>query len=119
MPNQEEKTILATVKDALGIPISVEVFDVTLLMHINTVFNILREFGVENRSIFAIDSGTVWSSYLEDSQELEMVKTDVYLRVRLMFDPPTSSFVLNSIQEQVKELEWRLNVLVDSGEEDI
>jgi len=113
-----EVTILASIKDPLGIPQQVTAFDPTLLMHINSQLVRLHTLGVGPDSLPAIDATSTWSDYLEDSEELELVKTVVYLRVRLLFDPPTSSFVLNSLEQAAEEAEWRLNVIVDSGEED-
>lgn len=108
-----DNTILSSVKEALGIPKSVEVFDGTLLMHINSVVFILRELGVGPNDTFNVSAETAWTDYLEDSPELELVKSDMYLRVRLLFDPPATSFVLDSIKKQIEEFEWRLNAFVD------
>jgi hypothetical protein len=113
-----EVTILASIKDPLGIPQQVTAFDPTLLMHINSQLVRLHTLGVGPDSLPTIDATSTWSDYLEDSEELNLVKTVVYLRVRLLFDPPASSFVLNSLEQSAEEAEWRLNVIVDSGEED-
>lgn len=115
-PTTTNDNILASVKEALGIPVSVNSFDTTLLMHINAVISILGTLGVGEGEPLAVNSDTVWSDCFEDSTELDLVKTDMYLRVRLMFDPPNTSFVLESINKQITENEWRLNVIVDSGE---
>ena len=115
-PITTNDNILASVKEALGIPLSVSSFDTTLLMHINAVISILGTLGVGEVEPSAVNSDTVWTDCFEDSTELDLVKTDMYLRVRLMFDPPNSSFVLESINKQITEIEWRLNVIVDSGE---
>ncbi len=116
MSDAEETTILASIKDPLGIPLQVTAFDSTLLMHINAELVRLHTLGAGPDTLRSIDANSVWSDYLEDSEELDLVKTIVYLRVRLIFDPPASSFVLNSLEETAKEAEWRLNVIVDSGE---
>ena len=118
MSDAEETTILASIKEPLGIPLQVTAFDPTLLMHINSQLVRLHTLGVGPDSLPVIDASSVWSDYLEDSEELNLVKTVVYLRVRLLFDPPASSFVLNSLEQSAEEAEWRLNVIVDSGEED-
>lgn len=115
-PTTTNDNVLASVKEALGIPVSVNSFDTTLLMHINAVISILGTLGVGEGEPLAVNSDTVWSDCFEDSTELDLVKTDMYLRVRLMFDPPNTSFVLESINKQITENEWRLNVIVDSGE---
>lgn len=115
-PTTTNDNVLASVKEALGIPVSVSSFDTTLLMHINAVISILGTLGVGEEESLAVNSDTVWTDCFEDSTELDLVKTDMYLRVRLMFDPPNTSFVLESINKQITEIEWRLNVIVDSGE---
>lgn len=115
-PTTTNDNILASVKEALGIPVSVSSFDTTLLMHINAVISILGTLGVGEGESLTVNSDTVWTDCFEDSTELDLVKTDMYLRVRLMFDPPNTSFVLESINKQITEIEWRLNVIVDSGE---
>lgn len=115
-PTTTNDNVLASVKEALGIPVSVSSFDTTLLMHINAVISILGTLGVGEGETLAVNSDTVWTDCFEDSTELDLVKTDMYLRVRLMFDPPNTLFVLESINKQITEIEWRLNVMVDSGE---
>lgn len=115
-PTTTNDNVLASVKEALGIPVSVSSFDTTLLMHINAVISILGTLGVGEGEPLAVNSDTVWADCFEDSTELDLVKTDMYLRVRLMFDPPNTSFVLESINKQITEIEWRLNVIIDSGE---
>lgn len=106
-------SILTSVKKMLGIAEDYEHFDTDIIMHINTVFSILLQLGVGPTSGFSItDSSAVWTDFITDSR-LEMVKTYVYMKVRLMFDPPQSSALIESINNQIKELEWRLNVAVD------
>lgn len=93
---------------------SASAFDKTLLMHINSVFTILNQFGVGPKELFVADMQSEWDEFLVDSStDLNLVKTYVYMRVRLMFDPPSSGFVTDSIKEQIKEYEWRLNIFVD------
>ena len=106
-------SILTSVKKMLGIAEEYEHFDADIIIHINTVFSILLQLGVGPTSGFSItDSSAVWTDFITDSR-LEMVKTYVYMKVRLMFDPPQSSALIESINNQIKELEWRLNVAVD------
>lgn len=123
----ENETILNTVKMALGgslVSYSDPAFDEQLLIHINSTFVILNQLGVGPKSIFVADTTSTWSEFLVgDSIDLNLVKSYMYLRVRLLFDPPNTSFVTDAIKEQIKEYEWRLNVHVDpsldsSGEED-
>ena len=116
-----QKSILLSVKKMLGLSSDYDVFDPELIIHINSVFGTLHQLGVGPEDQFRITSDEdVWSDFTTEGEEIDEVKTYVYLRVRLLFDPPSSSFVLSSFQEQLKELEWRLNVKSDEikGTED-
>lgn len=112
-----ETSILLSIKKLLGLSSDYTQFDQDVIMHINTVFGILMQLGVGPSTGFSISGDTeVWSDYIEDMSKLEMVKTYIYMKVRLMFDPPQSSSTLQAMTEQIKELEWRLNVQVDPGD---
>ncbi len=112
-------SILTSIKKLLGMPEPYEPFDQDLIIHINSVFGILTQLGVGPQEGFVIrDARTQWSDYLEDEVKLEMVKTYMYLKTKLVFDPPTNSALLSSMKEMTNEYEWRLNVAVDPGEED-
>src|SRR5690348_398765 len=85
-------------------------------MHINTAFSMLNQLGVGPEAGFAIeDAVPTWDTFLGDDLRLNAVKTYVYLRVRLLFDPPSTSFVIEAINKQITELEWRLNVQREGG----
>lgn len=104
------ESILTSVKKRLGIVPEYTVFDPDIIMDINTVFGILRQMGVGPEDGFRIESDKEeWYDFTTDAAELEIVKTYMYLRVRKTFDPPTGS-VLESLNESIKELEWRLFV---------
>lgn len=108
------ESILGSVKQALGIDSSYSVFDPNLIMCINAVFGTLNQLGVGPSNGFRITGGSeTWSEYLTYGEEIEEVKTYMYLRTRLLFDPPAQGFVLSSYQEQIRELEWRIIVKVD------
>lgn len=108
-------SILTLVKKNLGIEEDCEDFDDEIIMHINSVFTILSQLGVGPKEGFAIqDKTSVWSEYISDKQNLNLVKSYMYLRVRIMFDPPQNSFTLTSMENQAKEYEWRLNVQAES-----
>lgn len=110
-------SILTSIKKLLGITQEETSFDQDLIMHINSVFSILTQLGVGPSEGFSIeDDSAIWSDFLEDSTNLELVKTYVYMKVRLMFDPPTGSAVMESMNKMISELEWRINVTVDPGE---
>ena len=114
------ESILTSVKKALGITEDYIQFDPELIMFINMAFSVLTQLGVGPASGYMITSESeTWSDFLGTTApldtQLEMVKTYVYLKVRLVFDPPTGS-VLDAFNRQISELEWRLNVAVDPGD---
>lgn len=108
-----DQSILTSVKKLLGIPDSYDAFDLDIIIHINTVFVVLYELGVGDEPFSITDKTAVWSDFLKDSKDLNLVQTYVYLKVRLMFDPPTSSAAIQAMKDLVSELEFRINVLVD------
>ena len=109
-----DDSILTSIKKLLGIPEDYDPFDKDVVMHINTVLFSLNQIGVGPPNGFVIsDKTTTWSEYLTDPTNLEAVKSYIYLKVRLLFDPPTSSVITESINRQIAELEWRLRVAVD------
>ena len=100
--------ILASIKKLLGINPDYKAFDTDITIHINTVFAILNQLGIGPAEGFSIEHGYErWSDYTTTENE-NMVRTFVYLKVRLMFDPPTSSVLMESINNTLAELEWRL-----------
>lgn len=102
-------SILLSVKKMLGPSADYDIFDPELIIHINSVFGILHQLGVGPEEKFVITGDSeLWSDFTTEGEEIEEVKSYMYLRVRLLFDPPSSSFVLSSFKEQLKELEWRL-----------
>lgn len=108
------ESILTSIKKLLGVTADYEHFDPDIIMHINSVFMILQQLGVgPTEGFFIIDEDATWKDFLPEGQSLEAVKTYMYLKVRLVFDPPTSSAVLQAMERQISELEWRLNVAVD------
>lgn len=108
-------SILQSIKKLLGIDDEYKHFDDDIVMHINTVFAILKQLGVGPPEGFSIiDRGEIWSDYSPDNTLNESVKTYIYLKVKLIFDPPLSSAAVETIKELVKELEWRLNIDVDT-----
>lgn len=107
--------ILDTVKKSLGLTENDPTFDPDIIMHINTVLANLIQMGVGPESGFVVeDSSSLWSDFTNDDNLIQQVKTYVSLKVRLLFDPPASSVVMNSINETLKELEWRLYVKKDN-----
>lgn len=104
------ESILTSIKKLLGISEEYDHFDQDIIMHINSVFMILRQMGVGPSRGFSIcDDTAEWTDYLPNIEEIEAVKTYIYMKVRLVFDPPTGG-VLEMYKECIKEFEWRLNM---------
>lgn len=109
-----ETSILTSIKKMLGIAEDYTEFDEDIITHINSVFLNLTQLGVGPEEGFMIEDDTaVWEDFIDDSIQLQAVKTYMYLKVKLLFDPPLSSSVTESFTRMIAELEWRLNVAVD------
>lgn len=113
-----EQSILKSTKKLLNVDPDDTSFDLDIITHINSAFSILNDLGVGPEGGFVIeDDYEVWDSYIiDDPINLMRVKTCVYLRTRLLFDPPTSGFLLDAIKEQLREIEWRLNTRREATE---
>lgn len=111
MPTHQvnDEQILASIKHLLLVDENYTVFDEDIRLHINTVLSNLVQMGVGPINGFAVLTGTeTWGDFIEDDMKLQQVKTYVYLKCRLVFDPPQNSTLLESINKQAAELEWRL-----------
>lgn len=107
-------SILDTIKQLLGIQSEYTAFDTDIIVHINSAFMVLNQLGVGPTECFSIDgSGEEWAEFVDESIDLEAVKTYIYLKVRTIFDPPSSSVVMEAMNKNISELEWRLNVQVE------
>lgn len=110
-----DESILVSIKKLLGIGRDYENFDSDILMHINSVFMVLSQLGVGPEKGFRIeDKSDVWSDYISDEDNLDAVKSYIHLKVKLLFDPPLNSAVLEAMKQTINELEWRLNVEAES-----
>ena len=108
------ESILTSIKKLLGITEEYEHFDADIIMHINSVFMILTQLGVGPSEGFSItDKTATWDEFIPDSQ-LESVKSYMHMKVKLMFDPPLSSAVMDCMNRMISEFEWRLNVAAES-----
>ena len=108
------ESILTSIKKLLGIDEEYTQFDDDIIMHINSVFLNLTQLGVGPSEGFLIEDDTAtWDDFIGDSNQLQAVKSYVYLKVKLLFDPPLSSSVTESMNRMISELEWRLNVAVE------
>lgn len=100
--------ILNSIKKLLGINPEFTEFDQDLMIHINSVFMILNQIGIGPKEGFALETGLErWEEYINKKNE-NAVRSYVFLKVKLLFDPPTSSALIESIRTSIAELEWRL-----------
>ena len=109
-----ENSILLSTKKVLGLDAEYDVFDLDVLMHINAAFSVLQQLGVGPEEGFMIEDETaLWSDFVlfvGTEISLNLVKTYVQLKARMLFDPPTTSFLIEAMNKQIQEYEWRLNV---------
>lgn len=108
------ESILASIKKQLGITEEYTQFDSDIIMHINSVLAILTQLGIGSTDGFAIsDDRSTWQDFMGEDKKLEFVKSYVYLKVKLLFDPPLSSAVIESMNRTISELEWRILVVAE------
>lgn len=115
MPEVNTDSILDTIKKMIGPSALYNVFDADLITHINSTFFILYQLGVTETPFVVKDNSDLWEDVYSDS-DLEIIKTYVYLKAKMFFDPPSNSSLISMINEQIKELECRINEEVDPKE---
>ena len=115
-----DNSILTSIKKLLGIQEEYTQFDPDVIMHINTVLSTLNQLGVGPPDGFhIIDKESTWSDYLQaDEQNFEDVKTYIYLKVKMIFDPPTSASVIQAYKSTIDELEWRIHIKVETNKKE-
>lgn len=106
-----ENSILISTKKILGLDASYTAFDLDIVTFINTTFSTLKQLGVGPEAGFSIDDSgdEVWTDFVAPN-EINDVRTYVFLKVQSYFDPPTTSYLISARKEQIAELEWRMNV---------
>lgn len=110
------ESILTSIKKLLGIAEEYTHFDADLIMHINSVLSILTQIGVGPAEGFSIkDKSSVWGDFVPENSKWELIKSYTYMKVKLLFDPPLSSSVMEAYNRTISELEWRISI---SGEEE-
>lgn len=115
---KKELTILQDIKNLIGIVPEYDAFDAQILICINAAFATLHQLGVGPDEGFTVDSTTDWDEYVS-TERLNFIKSYVCMKVRVMFDPPSSAFALDAINKQIAEYEWRINSEVECyGQED-
>lgn len=108
-------SILTSIKKNLGVDEGYEVFDPDILIYINSAFSTLTQLGVGPTEGFMIeDKAATWDTFLGTDPRLNAVKTYIQLRVRMLFDPPQTSYLVEAMKQQIQEHEWRLNVHMES-----
>lgn len=112
------ESILHTIKKMMGIPPQDEAFDAELLVFINSAISTLHQIGVgPAESVVVVDKETEWTALVADEIILSMAQSYIYLSVRLVFDPPGTSFIIEALKEQMKELAWRLEIQANPAPE--
>lgn len=105
-----EESILKSTKKILGLADNYTAFDLDVITHINSAFSILDQLGVGPEGGFIIeDYRDEWGDFEVPQNQLNLIKTYIFLRVRMLFDPPTTSFLIEATNNQLKEYEWRIS----------
>ncbi len=102
------ESILNSIKQMLGITAEQTDFDAEIIIDINSVFNILHQIGIGKDGYFIEGANETWDDFIPEIDNTMMVKTFVYMKVKLMFDPPLNATVIGSMEKQIAELEFRL-----------
>ena len=106
-----KESILNSIKKLLGIAPDYTQFDTDLILHINSVFMILHQLGIGPTDGFRISGNEeTWDDYISEDDNLDAIKTYMHLKVKVVFDPPLNTSVMESHKQLISELEWRLNV---------
>jgi len=106
-----EQSILNSTKKILGIAADYDAFDLDIMTHINTALSTLTQLGIGPPEGYMIEEpDDAWGDFIEDDINLNPVKSYVFLRVRQLFDPPATSYLVTAMEKQIQEFEWRLNV---------
>jgi hypothetical protein len=112
-----ENSILDTTKKILGISPEYKAFDLDVITHLNAALAVVAQLGVGPADgLFVEDETTQWGDLAVPANQLNLVKSYVFLKVRILFDPPSTSFHTESMQNQIREMEWRLNVFREETE---
>lgn len=111
------ESILTSIKKMLGITEEYDHFDQDIIIHINSVFMILTQLGVgPPEGFFIEDSSATWTDFVEDTSKIEGIKSYMYMKVKLLFDPPDRAALMESYNRLISEFEWRLNVAAENTE---
>lgn len=115
-PSGEITSILDSVKKTLGIELSDTTFDADLILHINSAFASMHQLGVGPEEPFEIhDNSTEWDEFIDGKTAINSIKSLMYIKVKLLFDPPATTTMFNAVVAKEKELEWRLMVAMEDN----
>lgn len=118
--NDKTNSILNDIKKLLGIAPDYTNFDTDIIININSVFMILNQLGVGPKEGFKITGANeTWDYYIDEDDDLEAVKTYIWLKVKIAFDPPLNSTVMEAHKQMISEYEWRLNIQSEGGKSDV
>lgn len=116
--NIGSESILDSIKKLIGIEDTETYFDSDIVTGVNSAFSSLNQIGIGPDDGFSISDNTkVWNNYLTDVRTLELVKSYVHLKTKLLFDPPSSSSIVEIINKEISEFEWRLNIIKTTKQE--
>lgn len=110
----DPNSILDSLKKVLNVPADYDGFDLDIIMHTNGVFSTLHQLGVGKSGFTISDRTALWSEFYPPSSNFDQIRTYIYMKVRLAFDPPQTANAVNALQEACKEFEWRLNVRAET-----
>lgn len=109
-----EESILESIKGLLGPDSAYDVFDPDIVLFINSVIATLTQLGIGPQKGYRITGpGETWKDFIGDEKDLDSVKSYIFMKVKMVFDPPTSSFVLSAMEKMCEEYEWRLKTAVE------
>lgn len=114
------ESILISIKKLLGLTANDNSFDTDIIIHINTALMVLNQLGVGPEEGFSIESSEEdWSDFVDDKEHLDAIKTYIYLKVKIVFDPPQHGPTEDALKESIREYEWRLNVKAENAEKGV
>lgn len=102
-----ENSILTSTKKVLGIAVGYTAFDEDIMMHINSTFSTLNQMGIGVEGFSISNATPVWATFTPTG-DYHMIRSYVFLKVKMLFDPPGTSFLLSAMEKQIQEFEWRL-----------
>ena len=116
---KDADSILTSIKELLGLEKDCDDFNTDIIIHINSALMVLTQLGIgPSTGFFITDKYAVWKDFISDLSRIEGIKTYIYLKVKLVFDPPQSAAGIESFNQMIKELEWRLNIAAETKTEE-